>query len=54
MAIGEDQGVIGGGDVSIEGSTHLLGRWITCPSLMRDIIEGKSEGIAHYIDCNCC
>ena len=40
MTAGEDHGMIGGGDVSVEGGTHLLGRWLTCPSLMRDAIEG--------------
>ena len=40
MTIGEDHQEIGGGDVSIESSTHSLGRWLACPSLMRDVIEG--------------
>ena len=40
MTVGEDHRMIGGGDVSIEGSTRLLGRWLTYPSLMRDVTEG--------------
>ena len=40
MTIGGDHRVIGGGDVSIESGTHSLGRWLTCLSLMRDVIEG--------------
>ena len=44
MTVREDHRVIGGGDVSVESSAHLLGRWLTCLSLMRDEVEVKVRG----------
>ena len=40
MSIGKDHLEMGGGDVSVLGSTHSIGRWLTCPSLMRNVTEG--------------
>ena len=45
----EDHREIGGGDVSIEGSTHSMDRGI--PVLLDETYNrrGRSEGIAHYL-----